>query len=384
MKNYNEGIKILGDERIIIKDDFTEPFITREYLFTRIHEEIKAIMNYISLGSIEDVIKLYVENYDKYKCDSGEKTSLKPVEPIGKYYFKRYSDKILELIKDLKGYVIIGYDSSYYNPRGHFIIDFILNNIGYYYERIGYGQGGSGYHPYIALIGSAEYDQEIIIKELESQLLNHLLKHVRNRFRNDKIFLFLDESLNLSFTYSWSSDKRKRYGERMKEELLISLSQGVIPIGVFYTRAGDLVNGLECILSEQLPPLQDKHIFNRYLGRGARSQLFEVRSRVLEEVGLSIYAFYLKIDEGNVIRVEFPIKAVEINGFEVVDDIHRLIFFDSIRNNGYSYVLSRSHEAAVLRYSDREGIEHMITESLNIPLKYVYSRKESFKRRPIA
>jgi hypothetical protein len=135
-----EGIKIIGGENIVIKDDFAEPFITRGYLYTRIHEEIDNIINYLSLQNVDEVIKLYVENYDRCECNVTEKPLLSPIEPVGKYYFKNYTEKLLELTEYLKDYVIVGYDSSYHNPRGHFLIDFVLHNIGYYYEKIASGK----------------------------------------------------------------------------------------------------------------------------------------------------------------------------------------------------------------------------------------------------
>jgi len=109
--------------------------------------------------------------------------------------------------------------------------------------------------------------------------------------------------------------------------------------------------------------------------------VFRVVNEVLTEASLNIYAFYLKIDEMNVIRVEFP---GELYNRDLIDDIHRIIYYDSLRNNGYSYILARAHEAAVLRSEDRYSIEHLIAEILKIPDKYLYSAKELFKRRPVA
>lgn len=381
---FSDNLKIIGLDKVKIKDDFNEPFLTRDIIYRDVRNVIDEILGFLKIKDIDEFIKLYIEHYNNFNCLSYDKPFLSPIESVGIYFFRHFIDNPKSLIENLRDTVLVGYDSSHHNPRGHFLIDFLLHNVGYYYEYIGAGEGGSGYHPYVVLIGSNEFDQEVIGKELEIHLLSHLLKHVEERFTGKRIFLLLDESLNLSYTYAWNLDRRRRYAEKVKEEIDLALSHESIPIGVFYTRARDIMAGIECMSRTSVYPVQDKHIFNRYLSNGSRSQLFEIVSDVLNSIGLEIYAFYLKIDEGNVIRIEFPKDVIEMFGKEVIDDIHKVVYFDSIRNNGYSYVLSRSHEAAVLRFGDREDIEHIIAESLNIPLKYVYSRKESFKRRPLA
>jgi len=378
---------IFGIENIVIKDDFIEPYLTREHLYYMLRNLGGDIREYISFKNIDVFIEKYLEIYRDFKCKEYEYPFLKPIKDVGRYLFKEYTDNITDLSNLLNDYIIAGYDSSHHNPRGHFIIDFILINLGYYYQKIGSSEGGSGYHPFIVLIGPKDIDADITVKDIENKFVSKYIIHLKERFGSKKIYMLLDESLNYSYTYAWSGKKRNKYMKHCKDFINLLLNENIIPVATFYTRARDILSGIACNEGEKLdkyPPIQDKHIFNKYLDRGMRSQVFIVESKILNKFNIDIATFYIKIGEGNVIRIEFPYKLIEKYGFEIVDDIHRLVYYDSIRNMGYSYVLARSHEAAVLRYIDREDIEYIFSEIFKIPLKYVYSAKESFKRRPIA
>ncbi|RLG63049.1 hypothetical protein DRN84_00245 [Candidatus Geothermarchaeota archaeon] len=375
-----EKVRIYGLESISIKDDFIEPYLTRGHLMEALKSLENDIKEFIRLKDIEKYVKLYIEAYKDFKCPS-DSYYLEPIEEVGRYRFKGFTDDLSKLYHMLRDFIVAGIDSSYHHPRGHFLIDFILHNIGYYYERLGKMEGGSGYNPFLMLISEVDADIEIETKGIEFRFIKEFIRHIKDRFGDHPIYLLLDESLNLAYTYGWRGDRRKRYGGLFKEYIEKLIDESVYPIGVFYTRARDLVNGIGCSLGISIPSIQDKHILNRYLESGSRSQVFKVVNEVLTEASLNIYAFYLKIDEMNVIRVEFP---EELYNRDLIDDIHRIIYYDSLRNNGYSYILARAHEAAVLRSEDRYSIEHLIAEILKIPDKYLYSAKELFKRRPVA
>ena len=377
-----EEIKIYGADDIKIKDDFTEPYLTKAYLMSILHRIEDDIKKYVKLSDIEKFIETYIKAYGEFKapeCDF----YLEPIEDIGKYRFKEFTINKINLYSSLKGYVVAGLDASYHHPRGHFLIDFILYNIGYYYEKLGFREGGSGYKPFLILIASNEVDIDLETKDLEFKFLSHLVEHIKKRF-GDRVYVLLDESLNLAYTHGWRIDRRREYASLYKKTMEMLIDEAVYPIGIFYTRARDVASSIKCMSKDRFMNIQDKHLFNKYLDVGERSQVFRVVSRVLSDVSFEVYTFYLKINEMNVIRVEFPSKLYHKYGSEAIDQIHRLILYDSLRNNGYSYILARSHEAALLRSEDRYNIERMIADMFKLPSKYVYSAKELFKRRPIA
>ena len=66
-----------------------------------------------------------------------------------------------------------------------------------------------------------------------------------------------------------------------------------------------------------------------------------------------------------------------------METLHKTVLLQAILGGGYPYVLIRAHEMAVLSYEDRADIEASIAKILNIPIEYVYSRKQVSKWRSI-
>ena len=86
------------------------------------------------------------------------------------------------------------------------------------------------------------------------------------------------------------------------------------------------------------------------------------------------------MSRGNVLRVEFPSNILR---YIDVDTIHRAVLLESIKGNGYPYILNRAHEYAVLRWTDRDEIEDYIARFMGVPSQYLYTMKNILKWRSI-
>ncbi len=223
-------------------------------------------------------------------------------------------------------------------------------------------------------------DPELEGKLHELEVVSKLTEYLKCNIK----IVFLDESLNFIYTLKWSKDKRNKYIDIFKTLISRVISKDAIPVGIFYTRAYDIMRSISLIENSEPHPVQDKHILNQYLKDGMRSQLFKVVNPVLKEYNLDILAFYLKVSDGNILRIEFPEEAIKKYDLDLVGNIHIAVLLHAILGNGYPYALIRAHEMAVLDYRDREYLESYISKILKVPPEYAYSRKAVSKWRSIA
>lgn len=373
---------------LVINDFFEDPAFISLKLIKVIRENIKDIYHKEEPSATNAVLELYSEYFLKpfeishYKA--AESSALEPLEPLGAYVLPTINSISMSSSKDLiqrnlADYGIAAYDSSWHASSAHFNIDYFVHNVGYFYINYATKRGGSGSHPLVLLGRIEEIDVEIIGKEHEADVALKLAEALNGERR----LLMLDESLNLIYTVRWSKEKRRSYASALFRTLLKIIEKGVCPVSVFYTKASDVARTLSHLTAQPLPQMQDKQLFNAFLTNGSRSQLFKVRNLVLEELGFQLVCFYLKIGEGNVVRIELPAEALK--AFEnVVNNVHLAVYLQSLISNGYPYCLLRAHEVATLSREIIDEVEDSLSQALGIPSEHLRSRKWFSKQYSIA
>ncbi len=307
-------------------------------------------------------------------------SALFPVEPIKEYRLDIPSDALsiesdilLGILKE-RGFCVGSIDSGTFISGPHLLVNIVFVNVGYWYLNHESGSGGSGnYAEMFSYAGEGERPQ-LKIKDAEMVAIEKLVDKMDGKLN----FLFMDESLSLAYTMSWNSEDREKMVKKICGILNSVMERGVIPLGIYYTRAADIGRGILAMKGKELPILSDRILMNRVLGDGARSPLFKVNSRALANK-LRLLAFYLKVSERNVLRVEFPESMRRY-----VDDIHLAVLSHSVLGGGYPLALQRAHDLAVIGGREREVIIEMLKNMLNLPSdEYIYSKKWISKRCPI-
>lgn len=338
-------------------------------------------------GNILDVL---VTIYNELKavtsipaCRFG--SALFPLEQVKEYKPSIFSPNtaplkpdILAFLRDHK-FAVGALDSSTYNPGPHIAVNIGVVNVGYWYMNYSLNNGGSDNYAELISNISSGVDEELTVKDVEFKVVKILVE----KLEDSKKFLLLDESLSLTYTLSWTSEAREQMALKIKGVIDESLKHNVIPVGVYYTRAADILRGIVAITDRELkdiPLIPDRALLNHVLSVNSRSPIFLVHSKALQNIGLKILCFYVKLGERNIVRVEFPMEAKE-----TVNDIYSLILAQSMLGNGYPLAMQRAHEMAVLRINERRIIEEEICRKLGMPaVEYLLSRKAVSKRWPVA
>jgi hypothetical protein len=172
---------------------------------------------------------------------------------------------------------------------------------------------------------------------------------------------------------------------------LDALRQCGHPIGGYIaaSRATDVVIALRVVLNElasgdnpsddtdaALSRLTDVRLFDSLLRNGERSATFVsgrsfsgtrymASTRDDSDAATSRHAtcfFYLKIDDGNVARLEFPRWVAEPPGW--IDRLHTLLASQIEKGGGYPVALMEAHEQAVVRGSERDLFYQLLEERM--------------------
>ena len=72
-----------------------------------------------------------------------------------------------------------------------------------------------------------------------------------------------------------------------------------------------------------------------------------------------IYFFYVKTGAGSILKVEFPPYAME-----QLNEIWKVVLYQSLLTGGYPYVLARAHENSVITQNERKKIIEMLERFL--------------------
>jgi len=99
--------------------------------------------------------------------------------------------------------------------------------------------------------------------------------------------------------------------------------------------------------------VSDAALFDRFLGTGERSGIFESTSKVIGQYygEHRICFFYLKLED-EIARIELPIWLASDS--DRVNMIHGLVLEQVKKGNGYPVALAEAHEQAVVTGADRE------------------------------
>jgi hypothetical protein len=118
-----------------------------------------------------------------------------------------------------------------------------------------------------------------------------------------------------------------------------------------------------------LQGVTDSSLFQRVLGPGERSAIFEIQSASAGNFSgpIALHFFYLNVGNGldaDMARVEIPAwvahdpKLVELLHFTLIDQCRQL------GNKPYPYVLHRAHEVAVVRFTEKDHILQLLEREL--------------------
>lgn len=309
-------------------------------------------------------------------------SGLFPVEAVKSYkidvseeVFVVGSGQLVDMLAE-RGYSVLSFDSSSFSSGPHLYVDLLIINVGYWYYNYANHIGGSNNKARIFGRIPEGVRIRIKIKEFELEVISEILSMLGGR----KKFLFMDESLNALYTLSWAIREREKMIDLIKQILEVAKGNGYVPLGIFYTSATDIIKTLSALDMVHVDvEIRDRVIMDRFLEPLSRSPVFRVYSRALENSGLNIDAVYIKPNEGNIIRVEFP-SEFRSN----INDIHLVVLAQSVLGGGYPYALQKAHEMAVITSNEREIILSEICRRLSIPEpQYIYSKKQYYKRWPI-
>ncbi len=335
-------------------------------------EEILLLIKKVSSQVLEELVEIdldkAVEEYrnvygdlESFPSDIDLKIYLEPITPLEPYPIPGYKT----LLRTFEGDLLAGFDSSSHSPRGHGDPSYLLVNMGF--NLWGYGGrrkfDDRRYVPYFVLIKNYDVDLRVIEKFVEHEFIKEFVDYlvdIRDREGYRDIYLFFDESFNLSYTYSFAKELRDVYIELYRELFEYLDENGILYAGVFYTGSTLISKALK-VLGRLDFEVRDRAIMDVVLEDGTHSQVFHVCSEALEEHGLDVYAVYLKISDYNVIRIEFSSK---LYGSRRYLDIIRAVYLDSVRGRGYPYLLGKAHESCVLRGDIRRFIEVDVANTL--------------------
>ncbi|ARA92480.1 hypothetical protein AWN76_004385 [Rhodothermaceae bacterium RA] len=173
-----------------------------------------------------------------------------------------------------------------------------------------------------------------------------------------------------------------------------------IPLCSYISMPGntEVVNLLRLFREEDVRPpdpeaslegVPDRRLFERVLGPGERSAVFESASHIQRDYapGSRICYFYVHVPatrtgEAEIGRVEVPHWLAEDPA--LLDLVHAVVLSECEKGDGYPMILSEAHERAVVRAREKALFYELIERQMNaVGLPFGGSRKAASKRRPM-
>ncbi|MCR8471948.1 MAG: DNA double-strand break repair nuclease NurA [Candidatus Korarchaeota archaeon] len=351
-------------------------------LIKAVNEGLDEILIQMREDKVSKVIPVYEsiqppQSHLQVTCDS----VLIPIEPIKNYYPRLPADilakteEVLKILED-EDVTIVAIDTGRFTYGPHAIINFVVINVGYWYYRYKTKFGKCANVSRLLSDITRDVDAQIRAKEFEKEVIDSLLDEVQG----EKVFVLLDECLSLGYTLSFAEDARSEMINRVVEFIDAVMRKDAIPVGIFYTGASNIYGGILMLNpSVDIPRVSDVALMNRVLDQFSRSPLFAVYNRAICDKSLKILAFYIKVEEGNILRIEFPEQLRDR-----VDDIHSVVAFQSILGGGYPLALQRAHDKAVLDAECRRLILEEVCRRLGLPITdLILTKKQIRKARPV-
>jgi len=334
-----------------------------------LYEELK-----IEESIVERLKNAYL-NLDQVKLDSwleakGKSELAIPVENF-KWKNLEYIEEIkqglqnnrwaFEMIKDEK---VLAFDTSEMFSH-HITPYFIFVNIGYFM----YDYANQYYlEDSIPKFYTKKQIEEIveetrlsswILQNIRLDCYKEIFKKIKEEYNLKNAFIFLDESISSSFLTSAKDEVINKLLNKLLDNIDEMIDNETIPIAVFYSMSRSFVNFLSKKSNMSDIKITDKQLFDRILKAGQRSPLMKIYNYPTSLIKEEIFAFYLKISEGNILRVEFTGKVKH-----KVDEIHKIVLLQSIIGDGYPYCMARAHEQAYIDEKDKRFILSLLSEDL--------------------
>ena len=223
---------------------------------------------------------------------------------------------------------------------------------------------------------AADFHSNRVSIQRDMAEIEHLARIVwENRYANAPILAILDQRLQyFPIGVNVSADASQFVGRWIAGMDTIKACNALLvgyierpETGAVVTLLNTLDWGQEdfdpAILNER-PAVADVVLFRRVLKAGQRSCVFEVVNQStnyqpFQEAHQEIcFFYYAPPGIGDITRVDVPKWAAQQP--EVIAMIHSLLYDQCLLLGGYPYILSRADEVAVVQYSDREYLEHLI------------------------
>ena len=264
----------------------------------------------------------------------------------------------------IKGSKVIAFDTSEMFSH-HITPYFILVNTGYFFYDYFHGEYLENSIP---LFFTKKQIEDLIEEtKLPSWILQYMRLDCYSQVFSELLekqdlsgaYVFLDESISSGFLSSARDDVIKKLMNKLLQNLEEMINSNTIPIAIFYSMSRSFVNFLSKVSNLNDVKVTDKQLFDRILKPGQRSPLMKIYNHPTSLINREVYAFYLKIFDGNVLRVEF---LGDLKGR--IDEIHKIVLLQSIIGDGYPYCMARAHEQAYLSEQDRRFILSLLSNQL--------------------
>jgi hypothetical protein len=283
-----------------------------------------------------------------------------------------------------KAYTILAADGSQVNPSRHDPIPFSVINIGVFcmdstMQSPPHEIVETQLLPLDEIYNEFGLVGEEVIALRRDLRERQMLSKLANEF-NGIVLTLTDGPLELFRDPQGSKDTQKEFEEYLG--VLRQLAkQGTITAGYVDRPGSDLVVRMLEVLSMKdetianagksrpLAPLSDVFLFQDRIPPGARSAVFGIQSRSAQSFPdeTSLHFFYLNIglpEKPSLARVEIP--AWVAGNKDMVGLLHAVLVDQSriLGTTPYPYALHRSHEIALVSFSDKAQIETMIGREL--------------------
>jgi len=293
-----------------------------------------------------------------------------PLETIGLHGlgvdFNSREEQLDWTLRALRGKTVIGIDGSQINPVG---LNFPLALLQAGYLCVDYDRPESYRHNRVDVIlppqevvvereghlSVSRYNVDLARLSLEFKAAGDLVDELKGR----EIYVMLDMPLVISYVDAFYKDIKEKYIQCLSAFLGRLEGKATIIGYVDGSAAKDLTDMLNQTLGLQSASIPDRAMLQRYLtGFGKRTSTFLCHRKIVEDFGGledRFAFFYVRAGSRAIGRVEF-LTSEGINP----GSIHHVVCAQCILGEGYPYVLSRAHEAAVIHLSEREQFRQIL------------------------
>jgi hypothetical protein len=295
--------------------------------------------------------------------------------------------------KALRGKTVVGIDGSQINPIG---LNFPLALLQVGYLCVDYDHPESYRHNRVDVVlppqevvvereghrSVSRYNVDLARLSLEFKTAGDRV----NELGSQDIYIMLDMPLVISYVDAFYKDIKEKYIQCLSDFLRRFEGKATIIGYVDGSAAKDMTDMLNQTLGLQSGSISDRTMLGPYLTEfGERTSTFLCHRQIVENFpGLEdrFAFFYVRVGSRAIGRVEF-LTGEGVNP----RSIHDLVCAQCVLGEGYPYVLSRAHEAAVIHMPEREQFRQILRGFLmkNFPRIEVEPRlKDQKKETPVS